>query len=181
LGNNRLRVSSNSGDWEFTWIFTRDHAVISVDRADTSRQYWFLYEGPAAGAFDPASHYWGNDIDGMDTPAPDYLDTSYTGDWKWVYIGDKRLDRVFYLSMMERDSIPDFFAYFGNDPDKGMMSEDGMTVFGFGRVPRATPGINGRKRFLIGFYENRVTDAEGYGRIRSYITDKTKPFGDGMD
>ncbi|MGB3619105.1 MAG: hypothetical protein WBA12_13385, partial [Catalinimonas sp.] len=61
MGENQIRSESNSGAWAWTWTFREAFAELQVERVDTAHPYWFLYEGPMAGTFSPATHYWGTD------------------------------------------------------------------------------------------------------------------------
>ena len=92
-GNSRLEVTSNSGLWKFSWTFFDHYAAITIEKTDTSRKYWFLYEGPVAGKFNPYTHYWGTDADGLRTDRPVLGMNAVTGSWQWAYFGDYALSR----------------------------------------------------------------------------------------
>jgi hypothetical protein len=166
---NKLHVTSNSGLWEFSWTFMDDHAVISVEKTDPSRNYWFLYEGPVAGRWSPSTHYWGTDASGIRTDQPVINSSAVNGNWQWVYFGDDDADRCFYVSMTKKDEKNDFFAYMGNHNTLGISSPDGMNVFGFGRSS-ATPLMNDLNQFVFGFYEKKLNTQEAYNEFTGYIT-----------
>lgn len=173
---NQLYVTSNSGLWEFSWTFENDHAVLSVEKTDPSRNYWFLFEGPVAGKFSPSTHYWGNDVDGISFEQPNIRNSPYNGKWQWAYFGDKSADRSFYVSMAENDTLTDFFAYMGNSNKEGLESADGMNVFGFGRSREVQPLMNVKNNFIFGFYEKKLDDEKGYNEFSNYIIKLNKKY-----
>ena len=168
--NNKLYVTSNSGLWEFSWTFKDDYAILSVEKNDPSRNYWFLFEGPNAGKFSPSTHYWSNDIDGVSYDQPNIRETPVNGTWQWAYFGDKSADRTFYVSMAENDTLIDFFAYMGNMHREGLESSDGMTVFGFGRSREVQPLMNKKNKFIFGFFERKLDDEKGYNEFSKFIS-----------
>ncbi len=173
---NILRVRSYSGGWRYSWNFMEDHSLVSIESTDTTRSYWFLYEGPVAGRFNPKSHYWGNDIDGKRIDKPDYKTGPVSGNWQWVFMGDDNVERTLYLAMVEKDTLTDFFAYMGNDPERGTESEDGMTVFGFGRAPKAKPLLKDNHDFIIGFYEKAIQSKSDYDEFRRFIESRINKY-----
>jgi hypothetical protein len=166
--HNKLHVTSNSGLWEFSWTFQDDHAVISVEKADPSRNYWFLYEGPVAGKWSPSTHYWATDVTGVRTDQPLINNSVVNGNWQWAYFGDDNADRCLYVSMVEKDDKNDFFAYMGNYNTMGISSPDGMNVFGFGRSA-ANPLMNDLNKFILGFYEKKMKTQETFTEFSGYI------------
>ncbi len=166
---NQLSVTSNSGLWEFSWTFEKNHAVISVEKNDPTRTYWFLFEGPVAGKFSPTTHYWANSVDGISFDQPDIKKQPTNGTWQWAYFGDKSANRSFYVSMAEDDNLTDFFAYMGNVNREGIKSADGMTVFGFGRSRDVQPLMNVKNKFIFGFYDKKLDDEKGYNKFSSFI------------
>lgn len=166
---NQLYVTSNSGLWEFSWTFEKKHAVISIEKNDPSRNYWFLFEGPVAGKFNPSTHHWGNDVDGISFEQPDIKKNPYNGKWQWAYFGDKSANRCFYVSMAEKDTLTDFFAYMGNVNGEGIGSADGMNVFGFGRSKDVRPLMNVKNKFIFGFYDKKLDAREEYEEFARFI------------
>ena len=157
INDTSIRSLSKSGKWAWTWEFTDQHAILTVEESDPSHAYWFLYEGPIAGRFDPANQYWGNSAAGPIHNFDDYVkgETSKSI-WNWVYFGSNQLDRIFLIEHLTPDTLPDMCGYMGNSR-KGLESEDGMIVFGFGRYMTADPLMTQTpNRFRIGFRETKI-------------------------
>ena len=176
ISNNKLYVTSNSGLWEFVWTFHEDYATLFVEKADPSRAYWFLYEGPVAGRFDPHNQYWANNNDGVRIDIPCQFGNRAKDNWQWVYFGDKSVDRCFYVSMVENDTLTDFFAYMGNNREKGIKSEDGMNVFGFGRSDRTQPLLTGQNKFIFGFYEKKLLTEDAFSEFKRFIDKRIENY-----
>jgi hypothetical protein len=174
ISQNQLHVLSQSGKWEYTWTFYNDFSVVDIIKSDTTRNYWFLYEGPVAGKFNPASHYWGNNIDGIRPDKPNYKSNPVLGNWKWGFVGDTSLNRVLYICMEHIDSYPDFFGFMGNNPDMGTDSHDGMAVLGFGRGLKPSPLLKGNQKFYIGFYEQSVRSQKQLNLLSRHIRNRVK-------
>ncbi len=177
VAENQIDVTSKSGLWEFSWTFKEDYAVFSVEKTDSSRAYWFLYEGPVAGNFNPFTNYWATDTDGVRYDQPKIGHTDAVGYWQWACFGDPSVDRSIYVSMADKDTLIDYFAYIGNDRELGLHSNDGMVVFGFGRsnTPRE-PITRGKNIFLIGFYENKLNSEEVYKEFGNFIDKLNKKY-----
>ncbi len=174
ISPNQIKSVSNSGKWRWTWTFYDDFAELSVEKTDPAHAYWFLYEGPIAGEFSPATHLWGTDIAGPSREQPDLVKgPERYGHWHTVYFGDSNYDRTFFVRQMEQDTLRDLYTYMGNST-AGNNSKDGMVVFGFGRAPGATPLIQKPHRFRIGFYDGRVADHDQHVQIIKYI-ERLKP------
>lgn len=167
-----IHTRSKSGKWEWTWKFYDDHAKLTIDKADPVRTYWFLYEGPVAGSFEPAQKYWGTDLGGprFDTPSLN-KGQNIVGKWQWVYFGDKQTDRVFYVHQNPKDTLNDFFAYMGNTKE-GNSSPDGMIVFGFSR-DAGTKALETKVgvTYTIGFLERKIESDEDHEWARKQIDD----------
>ena len=165
VGPNAIRTASRSGKWRWRWTFYEEVAELIIEKVDPEHPYWFLYEGTVAGAFRPQQQYWGSsDSEGPRTDIPDYYQgNKVTGDWEWVYFGEKRLRRVLFLAMRGTqgesfdggDGISDTFSYLGNS-DAGAASSDGMVVFGFGRADEPQPLLTKPAIFYIGFLDQPV-------------------------
>ncbi|MBR9998676.1 MAG: hypothetical protein KFF73_06885 [Cyclobacteriaceae bacterium] len=170
LSGNRIRSVSKSGKWQWTWTFKTDHAVLEMEKVDSSNPYWFLYEGTIAGRFAPGEQYWGADTGGPRFSRPDYFagDPAY-GHWQWLYTGDKRRDRIFFLAQKEPDELIDTFSYLGNNPD-GIHAPDGMIVSGFGRGANATPLLRSENQsFIIGFIGKKILDEQDHIKLAAEI------------
>jgi hypothetical protein len=163
-------VRDRSGKWSFAWHFTEVHARLELISVDTSRSYWFLYEGPVAGRFSPRHQYWATDVDGLRHDRPNIFDrkTIVSGHWRWVYFGDESTSCVLFVLQESVDTYEDFLAYMGNS-EKQLDADDGMMVFGFGRSdkPLLRKADN---NFYIGFMDNRVRDHDEIARRITSIT-----------
>ena len=149
-GNNTIRSRSKSGKWEWTWTFYEDHAVWEVVKTDTARNYWFLYEGPVGGSFEPGKSFWGNNEKGPGHDTPSHMDgEGISGNWDWAYFGRDDRNSVLFVMHDTPDNQADYFSYMGNS-SAGIQSPDGMVVFGFGRNSGNNPLLNGNHRFIIG-------------------------------
>jgi hypothetical protein len=170
LSSGQIRTVSESGKWQWTWTFRKNHALLSVDKIDDSHPYWFLYEGTAGGRFKPHEQYWGTDKGGPYDSTPDYYRGGQVYDnWQWVYTGDNNTDRVFYIAQREPDQLHDTFSYLGNS-EEGIRAPDGMVVVGFGRAENATPLLKSANRtFIIGFIEKKIRNAEDHKQLAMEI------------
>jgi acetyl esterase/lipase len=169
-GHNCIRTSSKNGKWQWTWTFTDSTAALDIQKVDTTRTYWFLYEGPTAGHFAPAQQFWGvNGDTTLRTDTPDFLNKTATfGHFRWVYFGQKDYPWCFFVAQPKADALEDTFSYMGTTGE-GVKSPDGMNVFGFGRGHNTGPTLRGAdQRFLIGFF-NSATLTEMPGRADQYI------------
>lgn len=148
----QIRTQTISGRWEWQWTFSEQGALLEVIKTDTSRNYWFLYEGTPGGIFAPGEQFWGNSKDGHRTDAPP-IGSEHTGKgfWDWAYFGHKDVNRCLYITHLTPDQLTDNFSYMGSSPE-GIASPDGMVVFGLGR-DRGTPLMNGHNKFFVGFME----------------------------
>lgn len=153
---NELRVRSNNDRWQFRWIFYANHAEVVVEETDPTRQYWFLWEGPVAGQFNPGSHYWGTNVNGLRTDQPSIFQSPASGPWQWAFFGDKTVNTTLFVAQQETDEQSDYFAYMGNQQKEGTLSPDGMNVFGFGRGLHTDPQLSGPNRFYVGLVPFKV-------------------------
>jgi len=171
---NQIRTESQSGKWAWTWTFHADHAVMHVEKTDPGHSYWFLYEGIPGGRYQPQYQYWGTDQGGPNEQIPDYYFNNAVYDtWQWAYFGHRAVHRVFYIVHHQDDDLTDTFSYLGNTED-GVISPDGMVVFGFGRDRDAETLLKDPGQiFTFGFYEKAILtnqDHEDLGKmIRRHI------------
>jgi hypothetical protein len=167
-----IRSTSKSGKWQWSWVFHSDHARLTVEKTDPDHPYWFLYEGPVAGSFNPIQKYWGTDLGGPRYEMPSLNHGERILDnWQWAYFGDNEIDRIFFVAQQQEDTLKDHFSYMG-DTREGNDSPDGMVVFGFGRDTGAKPlmtdtGIT----FIIGFLERKITSEENHERAGMRINE----------
>ncbi len=169
VSENELLVKSTNGMWQYRWVFHPGFAEIAIEKTDESRNYWFLYEGPAGGKFSPQSHYWGNNIDGVRTDHPSIFDEKVNGNWQWVFFGDESAENSLFVAQQKPDELTDIFAYMGNSNGKGNSSEDGMNVFGFGRSPETKPLLSGKNRFFVGFFPEKTNTTESINELKNFI------------
>jgi hypothetical protein len=171
-GKRTIRTISKSGKWQWAWTFFDDHASLTIEKTDTARAYWFLYEGPVAGSFNPSQKYWGTDLKGpgYETPSLNRAE-DITGNWQWAYFGDKLTNRILYVVQHQKDTLRDFFAYLGNTSE-GNNAPDGMVVFGFSRDKGSKPletkmGV----KYSIGFLNRKITSAEDHKWVSKQINE----------
>ena len=163
IASNKIKTLSNSGKWEWTWTFHPLYAELAIEKVDGDHPYWFLYEGVPGGKFRPQYQYWGTDKGGPNRSIPDYFFNNAEYDqWQWVYFGDESVDRVFYVLQRQSDELTDIFSYLGNS-EEGVISPDGMVVFGFGRDKGAKPLCKEEgQKFVIGFEEINISTVEDH-------------------
>jgi hypothetical protein len=172
LTDSSYLVTGLSSKWSFSWNFSDGGALVTILRVDTTRRYWFLYEGPVAGRFAPSEQYWATNVDGIRSDIPNIfdVDSRAQGYWDWAYFGDTGSDVVLYVAQQTPDHHLDFFAYMGDSAAQNSAS-DGMVVFGFGRADK--PLLNSRNiSFRIGLIEGISIDNESYLRVRRFIEDR---------
>jgi hypothetical protein len=143
LNAQTIQTISLSRKWQWSWRFTENHAVFTMEKTDPEHAWWFLYEGPIAGSFAPKEKYWATDELGLSTDIPSNSNQLF-GQWQWAYFGDRRTPRVLYLAQHQADSRPDTLWYLGSSDGGSSSATDGMMVFGFGRGPKTTPQFRGK-------------------------------------
>lgn len=166
ISDNQIKTVSNSGAWEWTWTFYPDYAELVIEKVDPDHTYWFLYEGIPGGKYRPQFQYWGTNKGGPNKSLPDYFFNNTIYDtWQWVYFGDDSVNRIFYILHKESDELTDTFSYLGNTSE-GIISPDGMVVFGFGREKEAKPLFYDEgQHFVIGFEEMNISSIEDHNQI----------------
>ena len=169
-----MLVKSNDGKWQFRWIFLANHAELKIEKADDSRKYWFLYEGPSAGVFSPGNQYWGNSADGIRTDCPSIYKNPVSGNWQWAFFGMRSINTSLFLAQKGKDDAPDYFSYMGNDPKKQNLSVDGMNVFGFGRGLKTNPELSGENHFFMGLFPLPLNKSGNSKTFITYISELIK-------
>ena len=175
VNENTILTISKSGKWQWRWKFYESYAIISIEKVDQNHKYWFLYEGPIAGEFKPDQQYWGTNLGGPRREINDF----YSGDkifanWHWAYFGDDRVKQILFIAMEKPDRQIDALGFLGNST-KGVASEDGMVVFGFGRQGNAQPQLtNHHNTFYIGFLKRKVKNQGGHESVAKDIADILK-------
>ena len=162
-------ASTPGGPWRWRWTFSEGAATLDVTGVSDTAAYWFLYEGPAGGVYEPRETYMASD---RSAPAYPQLDHFKGGEEvakrRWYYFGIDAVDRVLYMVQHEPDDLLDHYSLLGNDT-VGIDSPDGMVVAGFGRAPMAEPVLRSANRFTIGFEEGGGSTAEAYERISARL------------
>lgn len=154
---NSIKTLSKSGAWEWQWTFYDDHAVLNIVKTKKNTPYWFLYEGTPGGTYEPEASLFGTSVSGPHAEIPDfYKNQGWFGQFDWAYFGKKGSETHFYVANLADDNLTDLMSYLGNT-EKGALSEDGMTVFGFGRGKNTKPLMTGKNSFLIGFLKTSQT------------------------
>jgi hypothetical protein len=171
ISDNCIQTVSKSGKWAWTWTFHNDYAVLEVERTDPEHAYWLLYEGIPGGIYQPHKQYWGTNKGGPDRSIPDYYfgNTIYDN-WRWAYFGHEDVNRIFYIAQPVEDDLTDIFGYLGNTKE-GVISPDGMIVFGFGREKGALPLMTRPQKFVVGFLEINVASNEDHDIVVNRIND----------
>lgn len=155
VNDTMIRVTSHSGNYVFSFSFAPEYAIMNIEKADTSRKYWVLYEGPIAGKFNPKSHLVFSN-EGFHPEKPSiYGDIPIHGNFEWMCFGDENYDKMFYVEHVTPDTLIDIVYYMGSSgPGLGNESPDGMVVMGFGRDPRTNPLMDQFPNvFRFGFIE----------------------------
>jgi hypothetical protein len=167
----RIITESKSGLWKWSWKFGDNHALLDVIETDPDRFYWFLYEGTPGGRYAPASSYFGTDRGGPEPGGHDfYKGDVLWGDFQWFYAGARGARGVLYFAQVEKDEHRDMISFLGNS-DQGIESEDGMTVFGFGRGKQTNPLLSGPQKFVLGFYPGHITNEESHKLFTDYMNE----------
>lgn len=154
-GQTTIHTESVDGAWAWHWNVRQDHAVLTIDRVAALRQYWFLYEGPTAGKFDPAGSFFGTDRGGRSTATPDLVRNTgvVAHPMQWAYFGQNGCPRVLLFVSLRPPATDGFIAYMGSTI-AGNDSDDGMTVFGFGRKPGTVSALTEPGQFAMTFVES---------------------------
>lgn len=179
ISPNAIRTVSLSGRWAWTWTFSDRSARFHMEKASPDHTWWFLYEGPIAGRWEPNSHYWGTDLGGPNRDTPDIRNQEF-GHWRWAYFGDAISPRVLFVGQTQADDLPDTLWYLGASDGGAIDSPDGMVVFGLGRGPGTTSHFQGAgQEIIVGFVEataRNPTDHDALaGIIENEIAEKSAP------
>ncbi|MEM7379603.1 MAG: VCBS repeat-containing protein [Bacteroidota bacterium] len=168
-GSNKIRTTTKSGLWEWEWTFYDDYAIFEILKTEPELGYWFLYEGTPGGVYQPEQSIYGTSSGGFMENTPDYFKGNIDfGQFDWAYFGKKAAANYFYVAQLTNDENMDMMSYLGNT-ENGALSEDGMTVFGFGREDNAQALLKGLNSFLIGFYEGQVNGKDGHQQVAHHI------------
>ncbi|MEM9673466.1 MAG: hypothetical protein AAF992_12780 [Bacteroidota bacterium] len=170
LDGNKIRTTSISGKWQWTWTFYDTYASVTMEKVDTNHAYWFLYEGTPGGKYAPDTHYWGTDTEGYQTNIPDYYaGERVIGNWRWAYFGDQSTDQLLFIGMSEQDEHNDLLGFLGNT-ENGLSSPDGMVVFGLGRQKGAIPLMTAvNNTFYLGLLDQSVSSSDEHESVATAI------------
>lgn len=175
VNDSTIYVVSLNGRMEYTWTFTSRMAYLTMLKPGTKCPYWFLYEGTPGGSYDPFNQYWGTDTKGFHRSFPDLLKgTALQDHWNWIYFGNECTRSVLVLSQMLPDDKPEMMAYMGNTP-AGILSPDGMVVFGFGRKG-IEPQLTQPLVFGLTFMETDGLPEENHPHLSARITHLVNTF-----
>ncbi|MFK8164273.1 MAG: hypothetical protein AB8H12_17640 [Lewinella sp.] len=167
VGRNSIHTVSLSGKWTWTWTFYANTAKLEVKKAPANQPYWFLYEGPAGGAYRPQSTFWATDLTNPSYVIQDHFAGNvHRAQHRYMFFGEDRSPYVFFMMQTTPDTKQDHISYLGNEKIGARDSPDGMIVAGFGRAENATPLLFGANTFLIGLTRYNVKDPLSVGRTR---------------
>ncbi|WP_020571802.1 hypothetical protein [Neolewinella persica] len=170
VGRNRIHTVSLSGEWAWTWTFYSNAAKLEVEKAPDDQPYWFLYEGPAGGKYQPRSTFWATDLTDPSYVIHDHFANKiYRAQHRYMYFGEDHVPYVFFMMQTTPDTKPDHISYLGNEEIGARDSPDGMIVAGFGRAENATPLLTGPNTFIIGLTRYNAKDPLSIGRTRQRL------------
>ncbi len=153
-----FRTTTNDNQWETLWEVYPTYARMTVTKAPTGMNYWFLYEGTPGGLLEPGidSQTRSN---GTTSLLSTTLSTDIPGD-EWLYFSDPNVGRSLFLAHHQSDTFID--AYY---PMDGL-----MTVFGFGRngIDRYLNGTG--RQFTIGLVNATAFNDVGPAVYNAYAT-----------
>lgn len=159
-----VACATPGGPWAWTWRFRESHALLDVTGVSDTAAYWFLYEGPVGGRYQPRQTYVASSDSPPAYPQYDHFEGGEeVAQRRWYYFGNDDVGRVLYMLQVEPDTLVDHYSLLGDDT-VGIYSLDGMAVAGFGRAPMATPVLRDPNRFVIGFLEGEGSSAPAYRR-----------------
>lgn len=169
INANIIETESKDGKWKWRWYFFEQYAEFEMLKFDESRRYWFLYEGVINGKFKPKQQSWGNDRDGLRKDKPDFLENEgLAGNWQYIFLGDNKGKNTFVIGAGENDKFEDRFGFMGNSK-KGLSSNDGMIVFGFGRGKNVRPLLDKPMKFYIGFLNENILSNDFSTKLAGHI------------
>ncbi len=170
VNKNTISTKSNSGLWEWNYVFYDDYVVWNVTKTDPNYFYWLLYEGTIAGSWNSLENkYWGTDKL-KNGPIKDFYKNESTSElMNWVFFGDKSVNRVLYIVQKNKDEIYDMAGFLGDNKNGMELSKSGMIVAGIGRDKRGKPAMNTANSFIIGLAEIKANTEKGYKKLSKKI------------
>jgi hypothetical protein len=168
INDNTIESESKNGKWKFRWEFFDDYVKQTWLKVSDTDKYWFLYEGPIDGFYNPKKQLWGNNIDGVRTDKPMlHPNEGVEADWNFVYFGaSKGKETLFITTGEDNDGRPDLVAWADNDFTK---PTDGMMVFGFGRGKKTSAHYTKPATFYFGFLPENIQNKGIKERIHEKI------------
>ncbi|CAH1001917.1 hypothetical protein LEM8419_02831 [Neolewinella maritima] len=171
VGRNKIHTISTSGKWAWTVTFYPNCARFDVVESDPEHPYWFLYEGPAGGSYQPETTYWATDVSDPSYQLYDhYRGGVYEGLHRYMFFGENQSPYSLFMLQKEVDEQVDHISYLGNAEVGAAESPDGMVVAGLGRGPDSTPLLTGPNTFLIGLLPYNLSDPIQLLKARSRLT-----------
>ncbi|OAV44384.1 hypothetical protein [Lewinella sp. 4G2] len=150
LRDGKIYTETLSGEWAWNWSFTRKGAILAVTKVPAGKKYWFLYEGPAGGRYQPKTTYWATGLTPPSYAIPDHFTGGTHRDYhQLMYFGQDDSRYVFGMLQATPDTHRDHISYLGNEEIGAANSPDGMVVAGFGRDEGATPLLEDPQIFAI--------------------------------
>ena len=130
--------------------------LLEILKTPSDRKYWFLYEGTPGGKFDPQNYYYGSNHGGPFRNTPDFhKEKAIFEPLQWAYVGRVNHEQTFFMLHLDMPPETGILSYLGNS-ESGVESEDGMTVFGFGRGPNTQPLFKGKQSFAFGLLPTKI-------------------------
>ena len=173
-----ITTETKDGAWKWTWTFGATTARLDVLKTPDDAQYWFLYEGTPGGSFSPSETFFGTNLTDRHGLNYDY----YSGDilvhtLRWAYVGREDHSNILFLSHLTEDDQPDMISMLGDSED-GLASQDGMTVWGFGRNDQTEAFLEGRHSFIIGFLPAEIIEGVEFNQLEQAIPSSFLPLRD---
>ncbi|MDD5687363.1 MAG: chitobiase/beta-hexosaminidase C-terminal domain-containing protein [Elusimicrobia bacterium] len=132
-----VKSITTDNNWEWTWDFYPKYATMTLSKKDSTKNYWFLYEGtPGGGDCVNSTDYFYRSNDTTQKNCGSYTNSSSATNLaedipnpEWVYFADSTLNRSLYLVNQEDDSYNDNYWSM-----TAVATNYKMTVWGFGRA-----------------------------------------------
>jgi hypothetical protein len=169
LEDGKIFSESMNGKWKWSWEFNNDHAILEMLSVDKTRNYWFLYEGTPGGEYDPENTYFGTEKAGPEPVNYDFYNGDiYWSNFNWMYAGNLNTNGIIFMIQLIEDECSDMISLLGNSKS-GIDSQDGMTVFGFGRDKDTNPLLKGKQKFIIGYFPKKIENRSQHKALGKYI------------
>jgi len=170
-GSSTILTESNDGRYAFTWTFNGDYAEFNLLKADSSREYWFLYEGTIGGHFSPSDHICITN-EGLQEEKPAISIGNYIrGNFEWIAFGDRGSSNLFYIHHLTPDEHEDVIMYMGATRGLHNDSPDGMVVTGFGRSVNHKPLMSeAPNTFRVGFLDAaEISESDYFDFLNEFL------------